>query len=755
MAFDSTIRLKQLNQAELSGFVSGIFSLFSQPNISGNLIPSGSGVYNVGSALYPYAQMFANQYNIASGSGINFGPTNLNAYISGGNAYINIGGYLISSSGTNAIFIQGPSGVAGPSGAVGPSGLSGIGVTGINYNTSTHILSFDMSNGSITSFNFQGLSGATGVSVTGFYQSGSYIFPQFNNFQGTGAPVLLISGPPGPPGSVTLNFQQSGTNYMSAGNPPSTGFPAQVVINPYYNNNSFPDITLMRGMSYTMNVSGLNTHAITSGDLAILSGYFSGQMMPFHVGDQTNYYVDSKNTGYWRVAFFPSGTPTGIYSTSNDPHNIFPAAEAETTNFAVYGNTLSNYPYRTQLSFTASLGASSLYQYGFILYTLGQDTTTDSVLGASATSTGFAVVCGNAIFSSQAGPAGIQGPVGPSGLVGPSGGIGPQGLPGNPGADVIGYTYSGSGSAIFIQFQMANGIQQPWIPLPQGGPSGQAGPPGSISNHFSGNFNTGFVYNNDNIVYYGGSSYVNTGSTISGITPPSAPWQILVQSGAIGATGATGAMGATGPAGSISNHFSGTYSGIYNYPPDTIVLYSGTSFVNTGLSSISGVSPTGAPWQILASGSIGPIGPSGVPGPLRPQNFFSLVYGNGIGSQSSGVTLDPAFYDMYSLQISSGISGGAAGVNPVAITISGNDFATGQSIIIKIRNMNVPQNNGTSSQLFNLQSVSVNGSGVNIKWPANQYSFPNSGSANIYTILRFPDETGSASFYGTYSNPYF
>jgi hypothetical protein len=754
MAFDSTIRLKQINQTELASFVSGIFSLFSLPNVSGSFTPSGSGTYNVGSSLHPYGQMFANQLNLASGSGINFGPTNLNAYVSGGNAYINIGGYLISSSGTNAIFIQGPSGATGASGVAGPSGSSGVGITGINYDTSSHVLSFLLSNGHSTGFNFQGLSGASGVSLTGFYQSGQYIFPQFDNFRGTGHPVLLIAGPPGPPGSISLNFQQSGTQYMSVGNAPTTGFPKQVIINPYYNSNSFPDMTFMRGMSYTLDVSGLNTHALTSSDLTTLSGYFSGQMMPFHVGDQTNYYVDSKNTGYWRLAFFPSGTPTGIYSTNYDPYNIFPAAEAETTNQAVYTNSLVNNAYRTKISFTTNFGASSLYQYGFILYSLGQDTTTDSVLAASANSTGFAIVVGNAIFSSQAGPAGQ---IGPSGLQGPvgSGVQGPQGLRGNDGADVVGYTYSGSGSSLFIQFQLANGIPQAWIPLPQGGPSGASGAAGTLSNNFAGTFNTGTIYGNDNIVYYGGSSYVNTGSLISGIVPPSSPWQILAQSGAIGLTGPTGATGLTGPAGSLSNHFSGVYSGIYGYPTNTVVTYSGSSFINTGVATISGIAPTGSPWQVLASGSIGPIGPSGVPGPLRPQNFFSLVYGNGIGSQSSGCLLDPSLYDMYSLQISSGVSGNAAGVNPVAITISGANFATGQSLIIKIRNINVPQNNGTSSQLFNLQSVSVNGSGINIKWPANQYSFPNSGTANIYTLLRFPDETGLPSFYGTYSNPYF
>lgn len=762
--FDSTIRLKQLNQNELTSFVSGLFASFPLPNISGNLVPSGSGNYNVGSSLHPYANLFSNQLNLASGSGIHFGNTPFNAYVSGNVGYINVGGYTFSSDGNN-VFIQGPSGVAGPSGSIGPSGNSGVGITGINYNTASHILSFNLSNGTSTGFNFQGLSGATGVSLTGFFQSGQYIFPQFDHFKGTGAPVLLVAGPAGPPGSISLNFQQSGTDYMSVGNPPSTGFPRQVVINPYFNNNNFPDVTFMRGMSYTLDVSGLNTHAITAPDLVTLSGYFSGKMMPFHVGDQTNYYVDSNNTGYWRLAFFPSEIPTGVYSTNSDPDNIFPAAIAETTNYGVYTNSLVNNAYRTKISFTTNFSASNQYKYGFILYSLGQDTTTDSVLAASSTSTGFAVVVGNAIFSSQAGPAGIPGPSGANGQIGPTGNIGPQGLLGANGADVVSYTYSGTVPNIYIQFQLANGTNGPWVPLPAGGPSGANGPAGTLSNNFQGNFNVGTTYTNDNIVYYGGSSYVNTGAIGSvGIYPPTSPWQILVQSGAIGATGAVGSTGATGQPGSLSNHFSGIFSSLNSYSQNSVVTLSGSSYIQTGIANTD-ANPTGYPWQMLASvGATGSQGASGIPGPLRPQNFFSLIYGNGVGSQSSGVLLNPSLYDMYSLQISSGISGNAAGVNPVSITISGDNFATGQSLIIKVRNINVPQNDGTSSQLFNLDSVVVTGVQKKIKWPNGQYSFPGSGvpsgiiasgCANIYTIIRFPRELGDEAFYGTYSNPYY
>ena len=630
MAYDSSIRLKQLNQSELSGFVSGILALFPFQNISGNLIPSGSGVYNIGSSLYPYAQIFANELSLASGSGINFGNTSFNAYTSGSGAYIDVGGYVFSFNG-DYVFIQGPSGLQGLSGVQGPTGATGISVTGITYNTTSHILSFYLSNNTSTGFNFQGLSGATGTSVTGFFQSGNYILPQFSNYQGLGAPISLIAGPQGMPGGVTLNFQQSGTSYTSGANPPDSGFPSQVIINPYFSGNSFPDITLMRGMSYTLNSSGLNTHTLTSGDITIMSGFFSGQSLPFQAGNKINYYEDAYNTGYWRPVFFPSGTATGFYNS-----NTTPSLFVETTNSVVYYNLVNN-PYRTQISFTTSFAAQSQYQYGFVLYTLGQDTTTDSMILSSSTSTGFAVVVGNAIFSSQAGPAGIQGPIGPSGNIGPTGNIGPVGATGENGADVVGYTYSGVGNNIYIQFQLANGITQPWIPLPAGGPSGASGAVGTLSNNFQGNFASGTTYYNDNIVFSSGSSFINTGTTISGIYPPNVPWQMLCQSGTIGATGPVGPTGATGAAGSISNHFSGTYSGLPNvYIPNSIVVQSGSSYINTGVSNISGIAPPSVPWQILASGgATGPQGAAGVPTTLRPENFFSLVYGNGIGSASS------------------------------------------------------------------------------------------------------------------------
>ena len=107
--FDSSIRLKQINTGELASFILG---LINSP--SGTIIPSGSGIYNLGSISDPYQNIYSEELNLVSG--INFGNTSFTAYISNGAGVINVGGYLITSSGIdegNYISIQGPSGSSG------------------------------------------------------------------------------------------------------------------------------------------------------------------------------------------------------------------------------------------------------------------------------------------------------------------------------------------------------------------------------------------------------------------------------------------------------------------------------------------------------------------------------------------------------------------------------------------------------------------------------------------------------------------
>jgi hypothetical protein len=737
---DSTIRVRQLNAAELTSFVSGVINAYPKTTVTGSIIPSGSGVANLGSSSYPYSQIYANQLNLPSGSGINFGPSFFRAYNSGGFAYVSVGGVTISSSG-DYVYIAGPSGKQGPSGVQGPTGVSGVGVTGATYNTNSHLLTFYYSNGGSNSFNFQGLSGDTGVSVTGFFQSGAFIYPQFDHFKGTGSPILLVAGPAGPPGGINLYFEKSGASVFSNG----TNFPSNVIIDPYYYSTASPPISLLRGGAYTFDVSGLNTYTITSADTGLYQIVFSGQSVPFSAGDKINYFKSGDSTGYWRMAFFPSGTATGYYT---GPTGSYPTIFSETSNFELYANGVINNSYRTNLSCITNFRAKDKYKYGFMVYTLDYDNTIDTILGP----TGYAYVLGDAYVSSGIGPAGPQGPAG-TGLTGSKGDKGDKG---DDGEGIVAYTYSGNGDDMYIRFTLSNGTSQPWIPLPKGGPSGEAGPAGSISNSFSGEWINSLYYGPNTIVTRQGSSYVNTGTSAAfNITPPTAPWQMLAASGASGLQGIQGIQGPSGAAGTLSNHFSGTWSAGAAYPNDYIVVLSGSSYVNTGSTTTPGVSPPNAPWQMLAQkGDTGPQGLSGVPSLLRPQITGGLLYGR-TASTSDSVLINPDALDIFSVSIEKGPYGDDIGIPAVQIVISGNNFPVGKSIIINIRNIDVVQNDNQHSPIFNFPSVNVSGTGYNIKWPNQVYSLPNLGTSHIYTILRFPDETDVPAFYGTYSNPYF
>jgi hypothetical protein len=833
MAYDSTIRLRQINQAELSGFVTGLFSSFPQQSISGNIIPSASGVYNVGSSGSPYSKVYTNQLNITSGSGIYFGNTLFNAYTSGGAGVINVGGYTINSSG-NFISIQGPQGIQGPSGATGIIGPTGISVTGITYSQGNSTLNFSLSNNTTTGVPIPAVVGPTGVSVTGFYQSGSYIYPQFNQLQGIGAPVLLPIGPAGPPGSISL--------YMASGDqtPPANlllNFPSGVIVNNYYDTGYFPSISLMRGMSYTIDVSGLNTHTITAQDYTFLTGIFSGQInnVP-NIGTPINYYSDPVNgTGYWRFAFFDQringvipSFPAAVSSGSLGFSYANPSA-IETTNSEVYGTSLSYNIYRTNISFNTNFTAKDRYKYGFVVYTLAENSAADVILANTNTSYYYAYICGDVYVSSGVGPPGPTGVgiQGPQGIQGNPGVTGPAGSPGSPGVGVASVTYLNPSTNYYqLQFNLTDGSQSSLIPLPSGGPSGAqgpAGPAGSLTNYFSGTFNPASNYGVNSTISYLGSTYINTGASALGIYPPSSPWQLLAQKGDTGATGATGLAGyadkyysnfyvisgiptgvgnfATGITGITvtGGNLSGTNakfttgqivsfqnSGLigYAYSPYQQILvstntYTGSYFyasvnsynsqsgiisfsVLTGLSNLTGILNTTIDssnrilWYNygnatinlganIMSGAQGPIGSQGPQGPAgTPQALRNSGANFNWNISNQSVILQPSGSDIFNLFITGNNSyvGYSVGIN-----FDFNYFNTGQSVILKIRNSGIPY---ADPPLF-----FFSGDSSKIKWPAQAFSLPSNGQAYIYTILRFPDETGSLSCYGTYSNPYY
>ena len=246
-----------------------------------------------------------------------------------------------------------------------------------------------------------------------------------------------------------------------------------------------------------------------------------------------------------------------------------------------------------------------------------------------------------------------------------------------------------------------------------------------------------------------GSSYINTGTSNTSSNPAfGAPWQTLCS----GLTGAQGIQGVVGPAGSLSNHFSGEFAGL-SYSSNTVVTYLGSSFINTGVSATSNTPPA-VPWQLLAkSGLKGDTGPAGVPSALVTHSF-NLRFGYD-PSNSDSLILNPASYQLFSVNISDDMH--SSYDNPAlacVLTVSGDNFPIGTSLIIKVKNIDIPYNPAGSTPLIDFAPIPVLGTDYNIKWPNNQYSMPLQGKSHIYTILRFADEGGIPTFCGTYSNPY-
>jgi hypothetical protein len=147
MGLSSTIRVRQINSGELNNFVSqAVLQTLSITGLSigGNIIPTSSGIYSLGNTGLYFNNLYANQVNLPSGSGISFGPNTFTAYTSGGGAVFKVNNYTLTSS-AQGLSIIGPQGNSGLQGLVGPTGGSGIGITG--YSSTNNKLTFFYSNG--------------------------------------------------------------------------------------------------------------------------------------------------------------------------------------------------------------------------------------------------------------------------------------------------------------------------------------------------------------------------------------------------------------------------------------------------------------------------------------------------------------------------------------------------------------------------------------------------------------------------------
>ncbi len=205
-------------------------------------------------------------------------------------------------------------------------------------------------------------------------------------------------------------------------------------------------------------------------------------------------------------------------------------------------------------------------------------------------------------FNGPAGPQGLQGPQGPQGLTGATGTTGPQGPTGSTGA---------TGT---------QGLQGLTGPAGSQGPSGLQGVPGpagaiGVGFNFRNGFDNSVAYGVNDVVTYGGSTYVATAASQGPNNPTpnvnTAGWSLMAQQGTTGATGSqgpqglTGATGATGPQGATGA--TGSQGPI-------------------GLTGATG--PQGPVGLTGAQGSQGPIGLTGATG---PQGVQGPAGSNGVG----------------------------------------------------------------------------------------------------------------------------
>lgn len=69
--------------------------------------------------------------------------------------------------------------------------------------------------------------------------------------------------------------------------------------------------------------------------------------------------------------------------------------------------------------------------------------------------------------------------------------------------------------------------------------------------NWTGAYDSGTTYAENDMVEYQGSAYYAIGSNVNGFVPPGGDWELFAAAGATGPTGPTGAVGPTGPTGPI------------------------------------------------------------------------------------------------------------------------------------------------------------------------------------------------------------
>ena len=477
MAFDSLIRLRQLNQPELSGYISSVVMPAIKASgiiVNSGIFPTASGTEDIGSSSFPFDQIYAKQIILPSGSGINFGADFFTAYTSGADAVIKVGSYTITSSpiGLSIIGASGATGFVGASGATGATGISVTGAVSVNV-TGFRLLFSDGTSGNSISLP-SGATGASGASVTGFTQSGNYAFALFSNGT-TGTSISLPSGATGRQGKVggiILNINDF-TGWTGSETPKAYIYDIDPLGNTYN-----PTINLVRGMSYDFGYSGLNLNTVN-----ILGTDYN-----------TNYFIESGITGYLKLVFFESTILSDNPKTGRFISQELDSTYFTTLNSALNIDTLSynveEQGSRAEQTFAVRLSSDNSYKWGFQKYNFFNQEPIDE-LGAW----GFYVLGDTNV--SHFGPSGLTGRQGASGAPGTRGNPGLRGLAGTPGNSITGTERQGND----IRLALSDGTFTEWTTLPAGGLQGPIGPPGTgasgvqgpigpmgIADRYAGNF---------------------------------------------------------------------------------------------------------------------------------------------------------------------------------------------------------------------------------------------------------------------------
>lgn len=745
---DSLIRLRQLNKPDISGYITQVLFpalLTSGISVGGSILPSGSGIFDLGATGLPYRQIYAQALSLPTGSGIYFGNNFFTAYTSGGNAILKINSFTITSSPTG-LSIIGPTGPTGPTGPSGATGLSGLSVTGavVQSGNQLKLVFSDGRTGNAVSLP-SGATGATGVSLTGLLvQSGNYIRPMFSN--GTsGTPILLPSGTQGAQGLVGgINVDFSQFTGFATGDIP----PAVTIYNIDPNSNNNPTINLIKGMSYQFGYSGINLSTVTvSGTgLGIATGIY-----------QSNYFVESGITGYLKFILFDSGTLNTVLG--NPSTGRFTRGENGFGNSAystlisedVTSNAFTNINeanFRASLSFTTRLSAASSYKYGFQKYFLTNGLPIDNT-----SNWGFYVLGDVAL--SNFGPTGPQGLSGVQGVPGAQGERGAAGV-GTPGVSITGIERNGND----IRFLLSDGTTTDYTTLPAGGVTGPTGPAGSTgpsgvtgptgpqgSQGQSDRYYASFFPNDATL-----SGNIGFNKQVSGTSS----WTLCTGTGRLFGPGDkvwTSIPALLGNAYSTSQqlvfsdaNFSGTryfYGTVNTFNKNNgEIQFTMTNTPNPAAGLVSGQ----IQWYnynlfdlnlggLGSSGPTGPTGPTGPPGDTG-NSIFNISPLSGLVTLTD-TYLDCVKYNAWNLYFVNAEN---------RLYFDYSRFSTGETVLIKIKNSGVLTNDNEPKLIY---------------WDANAIfpygvsaPAPNPGFTNIYTFVRFPDVSGSPRIFSTYSVNY-